>query len=80
MRLARRVGPVAVVALALGVLAGGPGASGARSAPTCEGEPATIVGTNGSDTGNDAIEGTNGPDVIVARGGGDEISGKGATT
>jgi hypothetical protein len=40
-----------------------------RGAPTCFGEEATIVGTRG----DDRIEGTRGPDVIVARGGDDRI-------
>jgi hypothetical protein len=41
--------------------------------PTCFGEPATIVGTEGNDT----IDGTEGPDVIVGLGGHDRISGLG---
>jgi Ca2+-binding RTX toxin-like protein len=39
--------------------------------PTCEGIPATIVGT----PGDDELRGTNGPDVIVARKGKDYILG-----
>jgi len=40
---------------------------------SCQGEPATIVGT----TGDDRIVGTNGRDVIVSLGGADVINGKG---
>lgn len=40
---------------------------------TCDGLPATIIGTNGNDT----ITGTSGPDVIVGLGGNDTISGMG---
>ena len=39
--------------------------------PTCEGRPATIVGTGGADL----IVGTNGPDVIVAGSGDDRVYG-----
>ena len=39
---------------------------------TCNGRPATIVGTNNSET----IIGTPGPDVIVARGGNDTVHGR----
>ena len=41
--------------------------------PTCEGVPATIVGTGKGET----IIGTNGNDVIVAKGGDDVVNGKG---
>ncbi|MEM9651267.1 MAG: ExeM/NucH family extracellular endonuclease [Actinomycetota bacterium] len=41
--------------------------------PSCNGLPATIVGTDG----NDNIRGTSGPDVIVALGGNDRITGLG---
>jgi Ca2+-binding RTX toxin-like protein len=41
--------------------------------PTCEGQPATIVGTNG----DDAITGTAGDDVILGLGGDDVIHGLG---
>ncbi|ETX02621.1 MAG: hypothetical protein ETSY1_02930 [Candidatus Entotheonella factor] len=40
--------------------------------PTCFGQPATIVGTEGPDT----LIGTNGPDVIVGLGGDDFIRGR----
>ncbi len=40
--------------------------------PTCFGQPATIVGTEGDDT----LIGTNGPDVIVGLGGNDFIRGR----
>ena len=40
---------------------------------TCNGEPATIVGTNS----HDDIEGTSGRDVIVGLAGNDEIDGNG---
>jgi RTX calcium-binding nonapeptide repeat (4 copies) len=39
--------------------------------PTCNGKPATILGTDGSDD----LSGTQGPDVIVGLGGGDFING-----
>ncbi|MCP3973543.1 MAG: calcium-binding protein [bacterium] len=42
-------------------------------APTCQGVPATIVGTDG----DDKIYGTDGDDVIVGLGGDDELSGRG---
>jgi hypothetical protein len=45
----------------------------AAAAPTCDGRPATIVGTNGRNT----IRGTRGPDVIVGKGGNDKIHGRG---
>lgn len=48
-------------------------ASPASAAPTCDGRPATIVGTQG----NDKIQGTRGPDVIVGLGGNDTIHGGG---
>jgi 6-phosphogluconolactonase (cycloisomerase 2 family) len=45
---------------------------GARK-PTCNGKPATIIGTNSSET----LTGTSGADVIVGLGGNDTISGAG---
>jgi Ca2+-binding RTX toxin-like protein len=42
-----------------------------RMSPTCEGKPATIVGTNG----NDVRGGTRGRDVIAGLGGNDKLSG-----
>jgi serralysin len=50
------------------------GASAASPWPTCFGEPATIVGTEGNDT----INGTSGDDVIVALGGDDVVTSGGA--
>ena len=44
----------------------------ASAAPSCDGRPATIVGTNASED----IQGTNGRDVIVAKGGDDHIDGR----
>lgn len=44
-------------------------ASSSAATPTCNGVPATIVGT----PGNDRIDGTDGDDVIVARGGHDYV-------
>lgn len=43
----------------------------APDVPTCQGRPATIVGT----AGDDIIRGTDGDDVIVGLGGNDQISG-----
>lgn len=47
--------------------------TGLVAGKTCQGLPATLVGT----TGPDVLVGTPGPDVIVARGGDDEIWGRG---
>ncbi len=44
-----------------------------QNIPTCEGQPATIIGTEG----NDVIRGTEGDDVIVGLGGNDVIRGLG---
>lgn len=41
--------------------------------PTCKTKPATIVGTQGDDSGTSALLGTDGADVIVGLGGNDEI-------
>jgi hypothetical protein len=41
--------------------------------PTCFGEPATLVGTDG----DDELKGTDGADVIVGRDGNDDILGRG---
>ncbi len=48
-------------------------ASGAQATPTCDGVPATIVGTEG----DDILLGTEGRDVIVGLGGNDTIRGFG---
>ena len=56
---------VAVALLPLGV------ATAKKPVPTCDGQPATIVGTNGDDT----LTGTPGPDVIVGLKGDDTIRG-----
>jgi Ca2+-binding RTX toxin-like protein len=50
----------------------------AKATPTCHGNPATIVGTNGDDTGHKKIRGTSHADVIAGLAGKDEIVGKGA--
>src|SRR2546430_753549 len=47
------------------------GASASTSWPSCLGEPATIVGTDGNDT----INGTSGNDTIAGLGGGDYLGG-----
>ena len=65
----RAFGSVVAAFVALAVVAVGP-ASG-QDVPTCEGVPATIVGTEG----NDRINGTPGDDVIVGLGGRDRIAG-----
>src|SRR5207248_7131 len=49
------------------------GAGPSRSWPTCDGQPATIVGG----MGNDNLRGTKGNDVIVGLGGDDVIDGLG---
>ena len=49
-----------------------PAATVSAQGGTCQGEPATIVGT----TGDDRLVGTDGDDVIVALGGDDVISGR----
>ena len=54
-------------------MAGGAGVSAAQPSLTCNGLPATIVGTNGDDT----LNGTPGSDVIVGLGGNDTIDGFG---
>ncbi len=62
---------LAVLAALFGVVPGGTGPEAELSAggPTCEGLPATIVGTDRNDT----LDGTPGPDVIVAKSGNDLV-------
>ena len=62
-------GLMGAVALVLGA-----SAASASTWPSCLGEPATIVGTDGNDT----ITGTSGDDVIVGLGGDDVISSGGS--
>ena len=50
-----------------------PAAGASAPTATCDGIPATIVGTNGDDT----LNGTPGPDVIVGLGGNDVVHGGG---
>jgi hypothetical protein len=45
------------------------------AAPSCDGRPATIVGT----AGDDSISGTGSNDVVVARGGDDDVWGSGGS-
>jgi Ca2+-binding RTX toxin-like protein len=63
---------VALLALAAAILVGAASSHAAVEA-TCMGEPATIVGTENSDT----LNGTEGEDVIVGLGGDDLIRGQG---
>ena len=66
----RRFGAVVCVALVAAVIP----LSGARAqGVSCQGQPATIVGT----TGDDRLVGTEGDDVIVGLGGADIIIGRG---
>jgi Ca2+-binding RTX toxin-like protein len=66
-RRVRNIVPILVLFSTLVVV--GP----AQAVPSCRGEEATIVGTDG----HDEIRGTNGDDVIVARGGRDLVEGRG---
>lgn len=63
--------PALATLLAVPVVALGVPAEAAP--PTCQGRPATIVGT----PGDDRLTGTSGPDVVVARGGDDRVRGLG---
>ena len=65
----RGVGLVAAAVAVVTVLATAPAA--AQATPTCDGLPATIIGTDG----DDVLDGTNGNDVIVGLGGNDLIRG-----
>ena len=60
---------VALMAASIVVPLAGPAGADHDGTPLCEGEHATIVGTNG----NDILLGTDGPDVIFAGGGSDNI-------
>jgi Ca2+-binding RTX toxin-like protein len=68
-----RLMTVALLALATPFVGVSVSATATSSVVTCDGRPATHVGTNGSNT----IVGTAGPDVIVAKGGDDTIKGRG---
>ncbi|MDG6100878.1 S8 family serine peptidase [Dactylosporangium aurantiacum] len=59
--------------MVLGALGGVGTAATAAPPPTCDGRPATIVGT----AGRDVLVGTPGPDVIVALAGNDIVHGNG---
>jgi len=66
--------PIAVAVLAIGTTwLAAPAPAGAAATPTCDGVPATIVGT----PARDVLHGTSGPDVIVGLGGNDRIHGGG---
>jgi Ca2+-binding RTX toxin-like protein len=78
-RFAIVIGVAAVGVMALGAQTGAqtqaPTPPG-QATPTCNGKPATIVGTDGGEN----IEGTRGPDVIVGLGGNDiNILGRGGS-
>jgi Ca2+-binding RTX toxin-like protein len=64
--------PIAAVVLSLSTAwLAAPAQARTTPTPTCDGRPATIVGT----PGHDILDGTPGPDVIVGLGGHDEIRG-----
>lgn len=74
-----RLGLVATLLVASTLIAG-PGPVNAQGTPTCDGKPATIVGTEGDDVllgteGNDVIVGLGGNDIIRGFGGADIICG-----
>lgn len=72
MNLASTVTSLRKAAAALTLLAAGlPATALAQAAATCNGVPATIVGTPDADV----LNGTNGPDVIAALGGNDVVNG-----
>ena len=58
-----------VTLMSLGLTAAVTTAPANADAPTCLGQPATIVGT----AGNDVLRGTDGPDVIWAGAGYDDV-------
>ena len=64
---------LAVLATLFGVSGDEPRAELSADGATCEGLPATIIGTDR----NDSLDGTDGVDVIVAKGGNDTIRGYG---
>ena len=71
MFTAGRLTVLSAAIVATGALIFGVAASGASAPwPSCLGEPATIVGTDGNDT----LNGTSGDDVIVGLGGDDVIT------
>jgi hypothetical protein len=70
---------LALAAVALSLMVGGPSASG-QSAALCEGLAVTLAGTAGSDVltgtdGRDVIAAGNGDDLVDARGGDDVVCG-----
>jgi Ca2+-binding RTX toxin-like protein len=71
-RIRRMLLPAALAAASVVVL-GASGSAGGADYPTCLGEPATIVGTEG----NDNLTGTGGDDVIASLGGDDVVVGGG---
>jgi Ca2+-binding RTX toxin-like protein len=72
--LAGRTAGAALLALAVAIFTGAASSHAAVDA-TCMGEPATIVGTENSDT----LNGTEGDDIIVGLGGDDLIRGQGGS-
>ena len=64
---------IAAATIAIATVAGLASPVAAQSGPTCDGQVATIVGTQD----DDFIIGTDGPDVIVTLGGDDVIFGEG---
>lgn len=70
---AHRTGLVLVSLTFVGASLAPLGTATARAVPTCDGKPATLVGTSG----DDRLRGTSGDDVIVGLGGNDVIHGRG---
>jgi len=68
-----RLAVVAAGVLAVAALLGVSASASSAAWPTCQGEPATIVGTDG----NDLLSGTSDDDVIVGLAGDDQIRGNG---
>ena len=71
----RRMALPAALATAGLLVMGVTSSAASNTWPTCLGEPATIVGTDG----NDMIAGTDGDDVIVGLGGDDVIRSGGSS-